>query len=62
VHSTRLVPGHVLRQVRPGEALLIHGTLPPAHLHARPYYRERHLRALVHHPTTTADGNAEVLS
>lgn len=46
VHSTRLVPAHVLRQVRPGEALLIHGTLPPAHLHARPYYRDRRLRRL----------------
>jgi type IV secretion system protein VirD4 len=46
LYSTRLVPAHVLRQVRPGEALLIHGTLPPAHLHARPYYRERHLRTL----------------
>lgn len=50
VYSTRLVPAHVLRQVRPGEALLIHGTLPPAHLHARPYYRERNLRALANQP------------
>jgi type IV secretion system protein VirD4 len=50
VHSTRLVPAHVLRQVRPGEALLIHGTLPPAHLHARPYYRERHLQTLAAPP------------
>jgi type IV secretion system protein VirD4 len=62
VHSTRLVPAHVLRQVRPGEALLIHGTLPPAHLHARPYYRERHLRTPAHHTPTTADAKAEVLS
>jgi type IV secretion system protein VirD4 len=46
VHATRLVPAHVLRQVRPGEALLLHGTLPPAHLHARPYYRDRRLAAL----------------
>jgi type IV secretion system protein VirD4 len=41
----RLVPAHMLRQVRPGEALLIHGTLPPAHLHSRPYFRDRRLRA-----------------
>lgn len=46
VHSTRLVPAHVLRQVRPGQALLVHGTLPPAHLRARPYYRDRRLRRL----------------
>jgi type IV secretion system protein VirD4 len=46
VHSTRLIPAHVLRQVRPGQALLVHGTLPPAHLHARPYFRDRRLRRL----------------
>lgn len=46
VHATRLVPAHVLRQVRPGQALLVHGTLPPAHLRARPYYRDRRLRRL----------------
>jgi type IV secretion system protein VirD4 len=46
VHATRLVPAHVLRQVRPGQALLVHGTLPPAHLHARPYYLDRRLRRL----------------
>jgi len=47
-HTTQpepLVPTHVLRQVRPGEALLIHATLPPAHLRARPYYREPRLAA-----------------
>jgi len=46
VHSTRLVPAHVLRQVRPGQALLVHGTLPPAHLHSRPYFRNRRLRRI----------------
>ena len=40
------MPAHVLRQVRPDHALLLHGTLPPAHLHARPYYRDARLRAL----------------
>jgi type IV secretion system protein VirD4 len=33
-----LVPTDVLRQAPLDQALLIHGTLPPAHLHARPYY------------------------
>lgn len=33
-----LVPGDVIRQTRPGEALLIHGTLRPAHLRSRPYF------------------------
>jgi hypothetical protein len=27
----------------PGDALLIHGTLPPAQLRTRPYHSERHL-------------------
>jgi type IV secretion system protein VirD4 len=42
---TALIPAHVLRQIQPGHALLIHATLPPAHLTSRPYYRNRRLRA-----------------
>jgi type IV secretion system protein VirD4 len=38
-----LAPAHVLRQMRPGDALLVHGTLPPAHVRTRPFYREPHL-------------------
>jgi type IV secretion system protein VirD4 len=38
-----LAPVHALRQMRPGEALLVHGTLPPAHVRTRPFYRHRHL-------------------
>lgn len=38
-----LAPAHVLRQMRRGDALLIHGTLPPAHVRTRPFYRYRHL-------------------
>jgi type IV secretion system protein VirD4 len=38
-----LAPAHALRQMRPGDALLVHGTLPPAHVRTRPFYRERHL-------------------
>jgi type IV secretion system protein VirD4 len=40
VHREPLTPFHLLRQVRPGEAVLIHGTLPPAHLQARHYWME----------------------
>jgi type IV secretion system protein VirD4 len=43
--SMPLLPAHVLRQTRPGNALLVHGTLPPAHLKSRPYYQERTLRS-----------------
>lgn len=38
-----LAPAHALRQMRPGDALLVHGTLPPAHVRTRPYYRSAHL-------------------
>lgn len=38
-----LAPAHVLRQMRPGDALLLHGTLPPAHVRTRPFYRNPHL-------------------
>jgi type IV secretion system protein VirD4 len=42
----RLLPTDILRQAPLDQALLVHGTLLPAHLHARPYYRDRRLRAL----------------
>jgi hypothetical protein len=29
--------------MRPGDALLVHGTLPPAHIRTRPYHRDRRL-------------------
>lgn len=38
-----LAPAHVLRQMRPGDALLLHGTLPPAHVRTRPFFRNPHL-------------------
>jgi len=42
----RLLPGDVLRRAKEFEGLLIHGTLPAAHLHARPYYLDRKLRRM----------------
>lgn len=36
-----LAPFHLLRQAEPGHAILIHGTLPPAHLQGRRYWEER---------------------
>lgn len=46
---TALAPAHVLRQMRPGDALLLHGTLPPAHLRTRPFYKDRRLAARAAH-------------
>lgn len=55
---TPLAPAHALRQMVPGDALLIHGTLPPAHLRTRPFYAERTLaaRAAMSVPATPTVG------
>lgn len=42
---TPLAPPHTLRQMVPGDALLIHGTVAPVHLRTRPYFRDRDLLA-----------------
>jgi type IV secretion system protein VirD4 len=44
-NRVNLVQAHCLRQMVPGDALLVHGTLPPAHITTRRYYEERSLRA-----------------
>lgn len=44
VATVPLVPPAALRRLHPGDALLIHGTLPPAHLRLRPWYRDRRLK------------------
>ena len=49
-----LAAPHVLRQMLPGDALLVHGTLPPAHVRTRPYYRERTLRRRAEIPVPTS--------
>jgi type IV secretion system protein VirD4 len=41
-----LLPVSHLRQVPPGHALLVHGTLPPAHLRGRYWYRDPRLYEL----------------
>jgi type IV secretion system protein VirD4 len=45
-----LAPAHALRQMRPGDGLLLHGTLPPAHVRTRPFYRDRGLVRRADHP------------
>ncbi len=42
----RLLPAELLRQVVPGEGLLVHGTLPPAHIKSRRYWTDPKLKAL----------------
>lgn len=40
-------PANALRQMKPGEAVLLHGTLPPVHLRAVRWWKERDLLKLV---------------
>lgn len=54
VQREALSPFHLLRQVRPGEAVLIHGTLPPAHLQARQYWKEPDLVKLIREDASAA--------
>jgi type IV secretion system protein VirD4 len=42
-----LVAPHVVRQMLPGEAVLIHGTLPPVHLRSVRWWEDKTLRAMV---------------
>jgi len=42
----KFLPADLMRQVPPGSALLLHGTLPPAHLVGRRPWEERRLRTL----------------
>jgi type IV secretion system protein VirD4 len=41
-----LAPASVVRQARPGTALLIYGRLPPAKMRLRPWFADRRLRSL----------------
>ena len=56
--AMRLLPGDLLRQVPPGSALLLHGTLPPAHLVGRRPWEDKRLVALGR-GAGPAIGNAE---
>lgn len=47
-----LSPPHALRQMRQGTALLVHGTLPPAHVSVSPFHQHRGLRRRVRLPAT----------
>ncbi|MDP8901600.1 MAG: hypothetical protein M3N33_10770 [Actinomycetota bacterium] len=44
ITSVPLIPPASLRQLRAGDALMVHGTLPPAHVRIRPWYRDWRLR------------------
>ena len=41
------MPLEALRQLKPGEAVLLYGHLPPARVRLRPWFADRRLRKLV---------------
>ena len=47
VQREEFAPANAVRQMYPGEAVLLHGTLPPVHLDAVRWWQEKHLAALV---------------
>ena len=58
--SEEFAPANAVRQMYPGEAVLLHGTLPPVHLSAVRWWQERSLADLVPlndkgNPTAPAD-------
>jgi type IV secretion system protein VirD4 len=42
--TTNLIPADLIRQIKPGDALCIHGTLQPIHLQTRRWWKEKDLR------------------
>ena len=42
--TTNLIPADLIRQIQPGDALCIHATLQPIHLHTRRWWKDRGLR------------------
>jgi type IV secretion system protein VirD4 len=42
--TSNLIPADLIRQIQPGDALCIHGTLQPIHLQTRKWWKDRGLR------------------
>jgi type IV secretion system protein VirD4 len=53
-----LLPSSALRRILPGQALLIHNTLPPAQIHGRFWFREPYLSQLAAGEPPTPIGSA----
>jgi type IV secretory pathway TraG/TraD family ATPase VirD4 len=48
--TTNLIPADLIRQIKPGDALCIHGTLQPIHLQTRRWWKDRDLRKRANGP------------
>ncbi len=49
-----LAPANVVREQKPGEAVLIYGSRPPARIRLRPWYKDKRLSGLVNRPPEEA--------
>lgn len=54
----RITPAGVLRDLQPGVGLLLYGSLPPAELSLRPWFKDKSVRALVGARRLAAYGHA----
>jgi type IV secretion system protein VirD4 len=50
-----LAPENLLREMRPGQGVLVYGHLPPARIALRPWFKERRLRRLATRPQRRAE-------
>jgi type IV secretion system protein VirD4 len=50
VSFRQLAPANVLREMRPGQGVLVYGHLAPTRITLRPWFRDRHLRRLATRP------------
>src|SRR5262245_9840090 len=50
-----LAPANTLREMRPGQGVLVYGHLAPARIALRPWFKDRHLRKLARQPAHQAE-------
>jgi type IV secretion system protein VirD4 len=51
-----LAPANVLREMRPGQGVLVYGHLAPARITLRPWFKERQLRRIAGQPAGQVEG------
>ena len=60
VDYRHLAPANVLREMRPGQGVLVYGHLAPARIALRPWFKDRRLRQLARQPCSPCGGRATV--
>ena len=60
VSFRHLAPANVLREMRPGQGVLVYGHLAPTRIALRPWFKDRRLRRLARHSARSCRGGATV--